>query len=138
MPWNPPSGSYRFLSVPTLWLLPALVGTMTAGFAGDLAAGAYLLLAEILAVIGTAAEVALERHSRSRVLAIAEAKDDVARVERHLGHTPTYEITARLMRFLGNAMLVTGIAYLAFREHFDADHADAAGVPWSTFVTLSL
>jgi putative hemolysin len=119
--------------MPALMLLMA-TGALGAGLAGTLAAAAYLLAAEILAVLGSATEVALERHSRSRVMALAEARGIEEQTARRFTLLPTFELTARLVRFLGHAFLVTGIAYLAFHGRLPADGTGA--IPWSTFGVL--
>ncbi|MDA1194037.1 MAG: hemolysin family protein [Planctomycetota bacterium] len=115
------------VALPLLGLLGA--GSVTASLTSDLATIAYLLVAEILAIVGAAGEVALEHHSRSRVLALADIRGLREATERRLMHLPRIELTARLVRFLGHALLVTGIAYLAFREHMPED----GDVPWARF-----
>jgi len=120
-------------------MLLGLIAAASAGLAGDVGAALYLLLAEVLALLGISAEVALERHSRSGVMALAEQAGRKDGVEARLLRTPTYEITARLMRFLGTAMLVVGIAYLAFRDRFGTGTEDNGAIPWTTFgVVLAL
>lgn len=136
MPWHPPLGSsdgqrrrlHLRSVVPPVLILAA--GTATAVGLAEVATIAYLILAEALAVFGSAAGVALEHHSRSRVLALADTKERRDQTERRLTHLPTLELTARLVHFLGHALLVTGITYLAFRSDL-AD--DAATIPWGTF-----
>ncbi len=134
MPWHPPRGLFAF-SAPALFLLAAAV--TTASVAADLASAAYLIVAEILAAFGSATDMALERHSRSRVLALAEKVGKTDRTIRRLRQVPTYNVTAWLVRFLGQAMLVLGIAYLALSDHF-GDGAVAASPPWGTFAWLLL
>jgi CBS domain containing-hemolysin-like protein len=115
---------------PLLVLFGASVTTAT--LADDLASIALLVFAEILAVFGSAADVALARHSRSRLVALAEQqRKKLLRVERRLQHVPTYILTARLTRFLGQALLVVGIAYLAFRDALEFGLVDE-GLPWGT------
>ena len=135
MPWHPPLGSpdgrrrpqFRAFVPPVVFLAAGLVTASGLAWVGTVA---YLVCAEILAVFGAAADVALENHSRSRVLALADAKDLRTRTERRLEHLPTLELTARLVHFLGHALLVTGIAFLAFRSHLAED---TGVIPWSTF-----
>ena len=151
MPWHPPLGSpdgprrpQSRASRPRRFALPGIVppmlflaaGTVTASGASDLATVGFLVVAEILAVFGSAAEVALEHHSRSRVLTLADAKGKRESAERRLAHLPTLDLTSRLVRFLGHALLVTGIAYLAFRGHLPS--TEGADIPWATFGVLLL
>jgi CBS domain containing-hemolysin-like protein len=78
----------------------------------DLSVVLYFVVAEALAVFSTACLVALEWHSRARLVDLAEARGRKDRVVRALQRTGAYDLTARLVRFLGNAMLVIGIAVL--------------------------
>ena len=139
---KPPGGSYAF-TLPVLFV-PGLVvltadATSIASAAGVLVAGAYLLVTEILAIIGVSTEVALERHSRSRVLSMAESQGKAARTEALLAHVPTYEVTARLLRFLGNTLLMIGIAFLVLEGRLDTVHTDDVSVPWGRFgIVLAL
>ena len=141
MPRKPPGGLYAF-ATPAFCLLAT--ATLTADITGlasvvaTLVAAGYLIFAEILAVIGTSTEVALERHSRSRVLALAEQVGDAERAERLLEHVPTYEVTARLVRFLGNAMLMIGIAYLSLSGRLEDGAIETDGVPWGRFGLILL
>jgi putative hemolysin len=128
------------LSIP-VFTAPALLiliadATHLAASPGGLVAAAFLLVAETLAVIGISTEVALERHSRSRVLALSDAEESFARTERLLVHVPTYEVTARLVRFLGNTLLMIGIAYVVLEGKLDTVHPEEAGVPWGRFGLL--
>jgi len=125
-----------FAFSPVALLLLGAVAT-AAGLASDLASAAYLLLAEALAVFGSATDVALERHSRSRVLTLAETTGTRERVERHLRFVPSYVVTSRLARFLGQAMLVVGIAFLAFRDRLQHG-AIHESPPWATFAWVLL
>ncbi len=153
MPWHPPLGSpdghrrprtrptaTRAVTL-TAFVPPLLVlaaGAVMASVAGQVATVVYLAVAELLAVFGSAAEVALEQHSRSRVLTLADTKGKREAAERRLEHLPTLELTARLVRFLGHALLVTGIAYLTFRGHLVAEEVTAGEIPWGTFGILLL
>ena len=136
--WRPPGGLYA-LSLPLLLVgataidpvLDPVLGTMSA-----FAAGAFLVVAEILAVIGTSTEVALERHSRGRVLALAELAGNKPRIDALLVHVPTYEVTARLLRFLGNTMLMVGISYLMFRGDFNGAGLASGSIPWARFGSI--
>ena len=136
---RPPGGLYAF-SLPALCLPAALVlaadATGVASAAGILVSAAYLLVSETLAVIGVSTEVALERHSRSRVLAMAADQGREERTEVLLAHVPTYEVTARLVRFLGNTLLMIGIAYLVLQGRIDTIHPEESGVPWGRFGTV--
>ena len=151
MPWHPPLGSpdgrrrphvptaravkLRALTAPAFLLtLGAVTVASDVGPAGYLIIAAYLLVAEILAVFGSAAEVALEHHSRSRVVTLAAAKGSTVATERRLEHLPTLELTARLVRFLGHALLVTGITYLVFRGHLPSP--GNGEIPWSQFAIV--
>ncbi len=133
MPWHPPAGLYAF---PPPFLLLMCVAA-TASLADDLVSGVFLLVAEMLAIFGSAADVALERHSRSRVLAMAAERGVGERTELRLNHVPTYVLTARLVRFLGQALLVVGIAFLAFREDLEWGMVED-GPPWGTFAWVLL
>jgi putative hemolysin len=127
MPWKPPGGT-------TTFAFPLLLGVALvplATLAGDLALVVYLVAAETLAVFGNIAEVALERHSRGRVLDMARARNVMDAVEARLAHVPSYAFTARLTRFLGHALIVAGVGYLAFRDHFVPGHTEGSGaMPW--------
>ncbi|MDJ0972891.1 MAG: hemolysin family protein [Planctomycetota bacterium] len=72
----------------------------------------YLVCAEVLAVLGAACQTALGVHSRAGTLEAAEARGIRDRVQNQLDREGSYVLTARLVRFLGSALLVVGIAYL--------------------------
>jgi len=135
MPWHPPGGLFAF--PPPLILLTCAAAL--ASLADDLASAAVLVVAEALAVFGSAADVALERHSRSRVLGLAgeRGRPYADTVEGRLVHIPTYVLTARLVRFLGQALLVVGIAYIAFRDDLETGLVQD-GLPWGTFAWVLL
>jgi CBS domain containing-hemolysin-like protein len=129
MPWKPPGGTYAF-AFPVLSFLG--VAAATAGIARDLGVAVCLVLAEALAAFGAAAGIALERHSRSRVLDLASERGARGATEARLAHVPTHELTARLVRFLGNAVLVVGVAWLAFRDQFEGAHMETGDLPLAT------
>ncbi len=135
MPWHPPAGLLGIAPLPLFVLLGASVTTATV--ADNIAGIALLIVAEFLAVFGSAADVALERHSRSRVLGVAEKRGNLARVERRLELVPTYVVTARLTRFLGQALLVVGIVLLAFQDDL-ARGIYSDGLPWATIAWVLL
>ncbi len=130
MPWNPPGG-HRAVALPAL-VFPALflIGLPLASLAADIGLAVYLIAAEMLAAFGSASEVALERHSRSRVMDMAKRREVTAWAEARLKRVPSYVVTARLARFLGHALLVVGIAWLVFRGHFTSGHTETGELPW--------
>jgi CBS domain containing-hemolysin-like protein len=87
----------------------------------------WILVAEAAALIGASLEVALERHSRAGVLDAAGTDERRAQAEAELRHYGAHLFDARLLRFLGNALLVAGVAYLAFRDSLGS----VEGIPWS-------
>ena len=130
MPWHPPAGPLRVHPAISVFLLATLA--TSASVASDAATAAFLVVAEILAVFGACAEVALERHSRSRVLAMAEEAGRGPRIARLMHNVPSFELVARLVRFVGHALLVTGIAFLSFRNHLP-DAEEPGALPWGLF-----
>ncbi|MFV1959073.1 MAG: hemolysin family protein [Planctomycetota bacterium] len=117
--------------VPVL-LAPPVVATVAA----DLTYAATFLLAEVLVVFSTWATVALDLFSRSRVTEIAAARGlDPAGIEMRLGRTASYEVSVRILRFVGSALLVAGIAFLFLRDHLDGGGDGDAGIPWGPLGT---
>lgn len=114
--------------------LPLVVLPATASIAADLTFVAYFLVAECLVAFSTWAWVALEHFSRSQVLAIAEAQGKRERVEERLGRAGSYELAVRITRFVGNALMVIGIAFLVLRDHVAAAGASEHPLPWSALL----
>jgi CBS domain containing-hemolysin-like protein len=108
---------------------PGLLAALGATLVGQLVLGAVLLAAEGLALFGTLLVTALEHHSRSGVLALAERAGARDRIEARLARAPSYLITGRLARFLGNSVLVVGMAWLFLADHFRGGDP-APGLPW--------
>ena len=134
MPWHPPGGLLAVPPLPLILLLGYALGTSLSGEIGFVA---YFIVSEILALFGSASETALERHSRSGVLDRAEAAGKREDVEVRLTRAPDYELTAKLARFLGNAMVVVGVAFVAFQDVLGG--AEIAGLlPWSTLAAVLL
>jgi magnesium and cobalt transporter len=107
--------------------LASAPGLSTLG--GDLAWIGLFVLAEALAAFSTAALLALERHSRARVLDIAGQRGRRPWAEAHLARLGTYDLTVRLTRFLGNAALVVGAAYLVLEARLSGG-APGGAFPW--------
>jgi len=111
-------------------LVPAVAGTV-ASFATDLTLVAYFLAAEALSAFSTAAAVALDLHSRARALDLAAQRGIRDRVEAALDHRAgVHALSARIGRFVGNALLVAGFALVFLRDHWRAPGPTALGVPW--------
>ena len=122
MPWHPPgppaaSRAAFLFCMP----LPLIAAALLAAFgATELGIIAILVLAEALAWFGATAEVALQRYSRSELLEQVPEGDARDALTERLARTPTDELTARLMRYLGNALLVLGLGYLVFGRGVEA------------------
>jgi len=102
-----------------------------ASLAADLTYAAFFLVAEVLVVFSTWAAVALDLFSRSRIVEIAADRGlDPAQLETHLGRAAAYEVSVRILRFVGSALLVTGIAFLFLEGHLDGGGDEPAGIPW--------
>lgn len=95
------------------------------GWVDGLGLAIWFVVAEALAVYGAALEIALETHSRSTLLEQAEDESAVVAEMRHYG---AHRLDARLLRFIGNALLVACIAWFAFR---DGIGAEAGRIPWT-------
>jgi CBS domain containing-hemolysin-like protein len=94
---------------------------------------AWLLAAEALVVFATISAVAIEHYSRSRVLTLAKQRGVAAQTERRLDHVGAYELSARLVRFLGTALLVVGIAAISLGD--ETVGPASLGFPWSAVAT---
>ena len=122
---NPPSRLSRArLTLPCFSGL--VLATVVASATGMFMLGAWILVAEAAALLGASLEVALERHSRMGVLEAAGTEERRARAEFELNHYGAHLFDARLLRFLGNALLVAGVAYLAFHDSLGS----LADIPW--------
>lgn len=86
------------------------LATTVAHWTGDVALVGFLLVCEAVALVAAATEKALESHSRSGVLEAARERGLEKRGQRLLDRLPTYLLSARILRFLGKAALVVGIA----------------------------
>ncbi len=86
----------------------------------------WILIAEAAALLGASLEVALERHSRAGVLDAAGTDARRVRAEAELNFYGAHLFDARLLRFLGNALLVAGVAYLAFHDSLGS----LGDIPW--------
>ena len=119
MPWHPPSpnpGS-RSLRSAWPWGVIALGPALPAGLAPlDIGLAIYFVAAEVIAWFGSSMEVALEHFSRSAVLEMAGRRDIEDETRKRLERVPVHALTARFTRFLGNALLVLGVAFVAFRK----------------------
>jgi CBS domain containing-hemolysin-like protein len=121
--WNPPRGLGA--------VLPALALPLPlASFALDLTFVGVLLAAEALVVSATWLSVALDAHGRARVLELAEAAGCRDRAARALALAGVYELSLRLVRFLGSALLVVGIAFLCLHGRWSRGASDAL-FPWA-------
>jgi CBS domain containing-hemolysin-like protein len=112
------------------------VGTLLS----DLGTAAFLVGAEALAAFSVWCQVALERHSRARLLELAVPLGRRARVEALLKDLGAYELSVRLTRFLGKALLVLGVAYVALRERLGevrrAGLVLPGDLPWGVLVLI--
>lgn len=105
---HPPGHIQALLPVTLLPILATLIG---AALGEEAALVAYVVVAEVLAAFGTALESALEHHSRTGVLLLADQRGDRTGVEARLRLVPSYLVTARLSRSLGNVLLIVGLAW---------------------------
>ncbi len=134
--WKPPGG--RTAVTPIVFV--PLTGVWIAGILSDLALVAYFVAAEAIAVFGTLTEVALDRFSRATLHELADREDTRPRVERFLKREGGHLLTARLLRFLGNSLLVVGIAFVALGGELGGTAAsDLTTLPWGTvFAVLAI
>jgi len=133
--WKPPGD--RFPVAPIVFVPFAgawIAGILSAVDLTALGLVAYFIAAEALAVFGTLTEVALDRFSRATLLELADEAESRERVERFLEREGAHLLTARLLRFLGNALLVVGIAFVALGG--DLRDAGATMIPWGTVLTV--
>lgn len=118
-------------------MLLGAVGTAT--LLQDAGIVLYLICAELLALIGATCESALGQHSRAGTLEAAERRDREQPVRKQLERVGRYVLTARLTRFLGNAMLVVGIAHVLLGQTDVASSAPAVdGLPVATLLLIVL
>ena len=106
----------------------------TASLAADLTFVAYFVVAECLLAFSTWSWVALEYFSRSRVLEVAEAQGRREQVEARLARAGTYELAVRITRFVANALMVIGIAFLVLRGHIGEAGSGEHPFPWTPLV----
>jgi CBS domain containing-hemolysin-like protein len=99
----------------------------------DVVLGAALLVAEALAWFGATSEAALDHFSRTRLLE-GTPEEERAALGARLDRVPTLQLTAQLVRYLGNATLVVGLGYVVFRAAAAAD----AGPPIGTAAAVIL
>ncbi len=118
----------------SLAALPLVVLPAVASIGADLTFVAYFLVAECLVAFSTWSAVALEYFSRSKVLAIGEERGEGDKVEARLARAGTYELAVRISRFVGNALMVIGIAFLVLRDHVSAAGAADSRLPWSALL----
>lgn len=114
--------------------LPVVFVPLLASLA-DLTFVAYLVVAEALVVFCTWSAVALEDFSRAQLLERTAEGAARTALEAQLEHTGAHELSVRLVRFLGSAMLVVGIAYLALHDHFTEVGSSKPGFPWAGVAT---
>jgi CBS domain containing-hemolysin-like protein len=107
----------------------SLASATQASLATDLTFVAFFLVAEILVVFSTWAWTALDQFSRSRLLELAAEGGRTEAVVPRLARIGAYEVSARVARFLGNAVLVAGIAFLTLHDYIDGGRASGA-FPW--------
>ena len=98
-------------ALPSLAPHPALLGPAAfLAAAPDLGFLAFLLGAELVSAFAAWSEKALDSVSRADLLEAARARGESARAERLLAHQAAYLLSARILRFLGKAALVVGLA----------------------------
>jgi CBS domain containing-hemolysin-like protein len=103
-----------------------------ASLAADLTFAAFFLFAEAVVVWCTFCQEALDRHSRADLVGAVPEAERPALLER-LGHAGAYELSVRLLRFAGSALLVAGIAFLVLRGRLAAIQDPVDGrvpFPW--------
>lgn len=125
MPRNPRRPLPTLLSVGGASLLLAF-GAAAPG--GTAALVAVLVLGEVLAALGTALEAALEHHSRTGVLLLAEERSAREAIAARLGRTPSYLVTARLARSLGTVLLLLALTAGFLRASGPGEAAGAAAL----------
>lgn len=113
-----PPPTLRILTLVPLFGIASLVGLVA-----ELGVAFYLIAAELLALLGAAAETALDQHGRMDLLELSEARGRRARMQRVHEREGTHRIDAKLLRFLGNALLVIGLAHVVLSSPLP----DAAG-----------
>lgn len=95
----------------------------------DIWLAVYFVAAEVIAWFGSSMEVALEHFSRSAVLEKADRRGIEPETRTRLERVPVHQLTARFVRFLGNALLVLGVGYVAFRDHL-GEGGTAGSLSW--------
>ncbi len=110
---------------------------MLASLASDLTFAACFLFAEMLVVFSTWSQVALDLYSRSRLLELTPPAAR-PRVEARLDRSGVYQLSVRIARFVGSALLVAGIALLTLHDKLGASGSSAA-FPWGPLgLTLAI
>ena len=107
---------------------------MAAGIAPlDIGLGLYFVVAEVLAWFGASMEVALQHFSRSAILGAAKLQGIEDATRDRLDRLGRHALTARFSRFLGNALTVLGVAYVALRDHL-VGGGSASALTWKPIV----
>jgi magnesium and cobalt transporter len=120
-----------------LALSPADLGGLAVWWL-DLGYAAVFFFAETVAVFSTWALTAIENHSRARILDLAAQQGRREWAAQQLQRLPTYDLTVRLSRFAGNAVLVVGAAWLLLRVHGarGVETTDDPAVPWGPLAAV--
>jgi CBS domain containing-hemolysin-like protein len=115
---------------------PVLVGALVvAAGMPDWGFVAFLVGAELLAAFAAWSEKAFEAVSRADLLEAGRARGQEAQARRLLGALPTYLLSARVLRFLGKAALVVGLASWLLGDELASGTCEPGGlvpVPWSS------
>ncbi len=112
---------------------------LVADLAQDLGLLGVLLLAEALALFSAWAEKAFDAHSRAGIAEAARDRGSPERAERLLTAMPSFLLSVRILRFLGKAALVIGLASWVLGDQLRTGACDAAGlvpVPWAGLVAV--